>query len=66
MRHQQFEYDELEEKIGQAAKLINMVYADPDNAALWDKLKAWSTENKSYVSDSYEPSESTGFDISKV
>jgi hypothetical protein len=66
MRHQQFEFEELEEKIGQGAQLALMVYADPDNATLWDKLKAWSLEHKSYVSDSYEPSEAKGYDISKI
>lgn len=58
--------EEYEEKIGQAAKLIEMVYADPDNAALWEKLLAWKEDHKSFISGSYDEPGLAGFDISKV
>jgi len=63
---QDWERAEFEEKIGQAAKLIEMVYADPDNALLWAKLRGWASDNKSYISDSYETPEAKGYDISAL
>lgn len=57
---------EYEEKLGQAAKLIEMVYADPDNALLWQKLLAWKEEHKTFISSSYEIPEAKGFDISML
>lgn len=62
----EWEQAELEEKLGQGVKLAQMLIENPDDCSIWDKLKAWSTEHKSYVSESYELREEMGYDISKL
>lgn len=62
----EWEVAEIEEKLGQGVKPAQMLIENPDDCSCWDKLKAWSIEHKSYVSDSYEPCESKGYDISKL
>jgi hypothetical protein len=63
---QEWEKAEFEEKIGQGAKLALMVYENPDDSQLWDKLKGWATEHKNYIQSSYEAPEEKGFNIANV
>lgn len=61
-----WEVAEIEEKLGQGVKLAQMLIENPDDCSCWEKLKAWSTEHKSYVSDTYEVEEPKGYDIRTI
>lgn len=62
-----WEVAELEEKLGQGVKLAQMLCENPDDCEVWDRLRSWATEHKSYISDSYnEPDVPGGYDISKL
>jgi hypothetical protein len=75
---QDWEVSELEEKLGQGVKLAQMLIETPDDCDIWEKLKAWSTEHKNYVSESYNPErpyvktpiedipEAVGYDVSQL
>jgi hypothetical protein len=61
-----WQYTELEEKLGQGVKLAQMLLDNPDDCSCWDKLKEWAMEHRSYVVGSYDEPEAKGFDITRL